>query len=53
MHIDVHAHFVPRNCFDVADDKGKHYGPTIVTNEKGQEEMVLDGINSGWSCASI
>ena len=43
MRIDVHAHFVPRNCFDVVDNAGRHYGPTIVTDEKGREEVILAG----------
>lgn len=26
MNIDLHCHFVPRNCVDVVDEKGRHYG---------------------------
>ena len=40
MRIDVHAHFLARSCFDVTDRAGRRYGPTIVVNEKGQEEVV-------------
>ena len=47
MRIDIHAHFCPRDCFDAVDNAGRHYGPTIVTNEKGQEEVVVRGISSG------
>ena len=47
MNIDVHAHFLPRNCFNVADNIGKQDGPTLVTNEKGQEEVFLEGRNYG------
>ena len=43
MRIDMHAHFIPRNCFDVVDNTGRHYGPTIITNKKGQQEMVFEG----------
>lgn len=49
MRIDIHAHFIPRNCFDVVDNKGKHYGPAIVVNEKGEEETVLGGHSYGGS----
>jgi len=47
LRIDVHAHFLPRNCFDVVDNAGKHYGPSIVTNEKGQEEVHVGNTNNG------
>jgi len=47
MNIDVHAHFLPRNCFDAVDNDGRHYGPTIVTGEKGREEVVFGKMNSG------
>ncbi len=47
MHIDVHAHFLAGNCFDVTDSAGRHYGPSIIMNEKGQEEVVQGNISSG------
>ena len=47
MNIDVHAHFLPRSCFGITDSTGKQHGPTLVTNEKGEEEMVLKGRNYG------
>jgi len=47
MNIDVHAHFVPRDCFDVIDSAGRHYGPTIVTGKKRQEKIILGTVNLG------
>ncbi|MFH1169221.1 MAG: amidohydrolase family protein [Chloroflexota bacterium] len=47
MRIDVHAHFLPRDCFDAVDSTGRHFGPSIVTNKKGEEEVVHAGFNSG------
>ncbi len=47
MNIDIHAHFTPRDCFDAVDSAGKRYGPTIVTDKKGREEMVFEGRSSG------
>ena len=43
MHIDMHAHFIPRNCLDAVDSAGRHYGPTIVADEKGQERVTVRG----------
>ncbi len=43
MNIDIHAHFMPRNCVDVVDDAGRHYDIIkIAQNEKG-EEILLQG----------
>ena len=47
MRIDVHAHFLARKCFDATDSAGRHYGPTIVINKNGEEEMVQGGISRG------
>ncbi len=47
MHIDIHAHFVPRDCFDVVDSAGRRYGPNISTNEKGQDTQFVDGKKTG------
>ncbi|MFC2040229.1 amidohydrolase family protein [Chloroflexota bacterium] len=47
MRIDVHSHFLPRNCFDMVDSVGRHYGPTIISDKKGQEEIILGGSNLG------
>jgi len=47
MRIDVHAHFLAQNCFNVTDSAGRHYGPTIVINKKGQEELIQRGRSAG------
>ena len=47
MRIDVHAHFMPRDCFDAVDSAGRHFGPSIATNQQGQEEVVHQGQSSG------
>jgi len=47
MRIDIHTHFLPRNCFDAVDNNGRHYGPTIAIDEKGREEVISGGISGG------
>ena len=41
MNIDVHAHYMSKNCVDVVDDLGRKYDVIrIVKNEKGQEILL-------------
>ncbi len=47
MIIDVHTHFLSRDCWDAIDKNGRHYSPTIVTSPEGEELMVVKGINRG------
>ena len=44
MHIDIHAHFMPKNCVDVVDDAGRNYDIVkIVKNDKGEETVIQAG----------
>ncbi|MBI4334837.1 MAG: amidohydrolase [Chloroflexi bacterium] len=41
MNIDMHAHFVPRECFDAVDNAGRRLGPSTVKDEKGHEQVTF------------
>ena len=43
MNIDVHAHFISRNCLAASSDKNKPYMPALSTDKNGREIMVFDG----------
>ena len=44
MNIDIHAHFMPKNCVDVVDDAGRKYDVIkIVRNNKGEETVIQAG----------
>lgn len=47
MKIDLHAHIVPRECFDMVGRDGKRYGPSIVLDSSGQENLVAEGRQLG------
>ncbi|MFC1957408.1 amidohydrolase family protein [Chloroflexota bacterium] len=42
MKIDLHAHFIPRDCLDVTDRNGRKHGYTIGKDASGQE-VLMDG----------
>ena len=45
MHIDMHAHYMPRNCVGLVDDAGRNYdGIKITRNAKGDEVALQEGI---------
>lgn len=41
MRIDVHAHVLPRDCFDAVDNAGRHFGPGKIKGVKGKKESSL------------
>ena len=44
MNIDVHAHYIPKNCVDVLDDAGRRYDVIkIVKNDKGKDTLFQSG----------
>jgi aminocarboxymuconate-semialdehyde decarboxylase len=44
MNIDVHAHYMPANCVDVVDPKGKNYDVIkIIRNAQGEETLMQAG----------
>lgn len=47
MNIDIHSHFLSRDCWDAIYRNGRHYAPTIVTAQNGDELMVFKGMNRG------
>ena len=47
MKIDIHAHFAPRDCFDMVDDNGKKFGPSIDVDPSGQELLTIEGFKLG------
>ncbi|MFC2039724.1 amidohydrolase family protein [Chloroflexota bacterium] len=47
MKIDVHAHYVAKDCYNVTDSHGVKVGPTLTTDESGQECFSFDGIKFG------
>ena len=47
MKIDVHAHYIPRDCFGVMDAKGDEAGPVLTTDSSGQECVSMGGVNLG------
>jgi len=40
LKIDVHNHFIPRDCFDMTDKAGVKYGESIVKDHLGRELLV-------------
>ena len=53
MKIDLHSHFVPRDCFDLTDKQGINYGPSIARDASGQEILMADGRSEGLIVAKI
>jgi len=53
MKIDLHTHFVPRDCFDMTGRDGRNYGPTIGKDASGQEVLMVDGKSFGPIVAQI
>ena len=44
MNIDIHAHFMPKNCVDVVDDAGRNYDIIkIGQNAKGEAIVIQAG----------
>ena len=44
MNIDMHAHYMPRNCVGLVDDAGRTYdGVQITRNAKGDEVVLQEG----------
>jgi aminocarboxymuconate-semialdehyde decarboxylase len=39
MKIDLHAHFLPRDCFNMTDKEGRPYGHITKKNASGLEEL--------------
>jgi aminocarboxymuconate-semialdehyde decarboxylase len=46
MRIDVHAHVLPRDCFDAVDNGGRHFGPGKIEGMKGKKESSLASPNT-------
>ncbi|MFH1650566.1 MAG: amidohydrolase family protein [Chloroflexota bacterium] len=46
MRIDLHTHYMPRDCFGMTDREGNPCGPGVGRNEAGQEVLVI-GKRSG------
>jgi len=53
MKIDLHSHFIPRDCFDLTDKQGNNYGPSIARDASGQEILMVDGRSEGLVVAKI
>ncbi len=47
MKIDIHAHYIPRDCFDLVDDKGEKFGPTITIDPDGKEFVTVEDFKLG------
>ncbi len=44
MNIDIHAHFMPKDCIDVVDDAGRNYDAVkIVHNARGEARVIQKG----------
>jgi aminocarboxymuconate-semialdehyde decarboxylase len=42
--IDIHSHFLPRECFNTPENKSRKFRPSIIRDPSGKEFMYLDGI---------
>jgi aminocarboxymuconate-semialdehyde decarboxylase len=47
MIVDIHTHFIPRDCFDMVDAAGRTFGPTVALDDQGREVVVADGVSLG------
>jgi aminocarboxymuconate-semialdehyde decarboxylase len=45
--IDLHTHFIPRDCFDMVDDEGRPFGPSVRRDASGREVIFVDGVSLG------
>jgi aminocarboxymuconate-semialdehyde decarboxylase len=39
LKIDMHSHYVPRDCFEMVDKKGKNYGPKVKKDAAGNWDL--------------
>lgn len=53
MKIDLHAHFIFRDCCNIVDKNGKNLGPTLTTDISGKETLIIDGFKFGPSIAPL
>ena len=47
MKIDLHAHVLPRNCFDMVDRDGRNWGPTMGKDAAGKDIILAGGKSTG------
>jgi len=47
MRIDLHSHFIPRDCFDLTDAAGHDHGPSIGRDASGREVLIDNGKSYG------
>ncbi|MFC2022133.1 amidohydrolase family protein [Chloroflexota bacterium] len=47
MKIDLHAHFIPRDCFDMVGKKGHKHGLTMGKDASGQDVLMLGNMSAG------
>ncbi|MFH1090452.1 MAG: amidohydrolase family protein [Pseudomonadota bacterium] len=47
MKIDIHAHYVPRDCFEMKEGDGQVHGPLITADPSGQEFVEMYGFKLG------
>jgi len=53
MKIDIHSHFLPRECFNTADKIVSKFRPSIITDSWGREYMYLDGVQLNPDAAQL
>jgi len=53
MKIDIHTHYIPRDCFDIIKRDGLVLGPTIGKSSTGEEVLVVNGKAFGATVAQL
>jgi aminocarboxymuconate-semialdehyde decarboxylase len=53
MNIDIHSHFLPRECFNTPEGVAKKFRPSMVRDASGKEYMHLDGVQLNPDAAQV
>lgn len=53
MKIDVHTHYIPRDCFNMMERDGRILGPTIGKSAGGEEVLIVNGKAFGATIAQL
>jgi aminocarboxymuconate-semialdehyde decarboxylase len=53
MKIDIHSHFLPRECFNTGGKTVRKFRPLIISDPAGREYMQVDGIQLNPDAAQL
>src|SRR5260221_9455954 len=53
VRIDIHTHFIPRECFDMVDLNGRAFGPSVGRDAACRDVILADGVSLGPVLAQV